>query len=321
MRVRTFDELTSEMELDRAVLHATAFGGTFPRRAVEIYRRRAAMFSDYVGLFAVEAGHVVGQIFALRLPYAFRDGPGTISGIAGVATRPDRAHRGVAKRLLTELHERELDDGISYAGLWTNRSWIAHGLYEKFGYRDVHMPPWAVRAPSKAARRPPRGMTLRYGRRADLDSLDALREDRTRDRLGFYRRPKGSGRAAALAGDLHPTQSLLVAQEGGRPVGYAHVEVNPGRVLCGELVGRTPRVERALRNAVAGVRPHAPCFFQHTLVSDAPKVFRSPSYTVVTTGWYGFLGAKLGHHWSRRAAASEFATTDPRFVCSAGDRF
>ena len=321
MRVLTFDELTPEMELDRALLHTTAFGGTFSRPAVEIYRRRTSAFSDYVGVFAVEEGHVVGQILVLRLPYAFREGPGTITGIAGVATRPDRAHRGVSKRLLTEVHQREREDGIHYAGLWTNRSWIAHGFYERFGYRDVHMPPWAVHAPAKLARRPPRGMTVRPGRVADLDALDELREDRTRDRVGFYGRPKGSGRAAALAGDFHPAKNLLVVQEGREIAGYAHVDVSPTRVICGELVGRTPRVERALRDAVSNARPHAPYFFQHTLVSDAPDVFRSPQYTVLSTGWYGFLGAKLGAGWTRRAAVAEFATADPRFVCLAGDRF
>ena len=321
MRILTFDELTPSMHLDRALIHASAFGGGFPERAVDIYRRRASIFSDYVGVFAVENEHVVGQIFSLRLPYAFRDGPGTLTGIAAVSTRADLAHRGVAKRLLLEIHQREREDGIDYAGLWTNRSWIAHEFYEKLGYRDVYSPPWAIHAPVRGPAGATRGVTIQGGRMGDLDELEELGEDHARDRLGFYRRPKGSARAAALAGDVDPTKAFLVARKGRAVMGYAHVDANPFRVICGEMVGRTPGSERALRDAVSRKKPGVPFIFQHSVVADRPDVFRPPEYALLRGGWYGFMGMALKERWTQKRAVAQFATADPRFVCFAGDRF
>ena len=133
MRVLPYDELSPPMHRDRALLHLSAFGGVFLSREIALMRRKLPTFSDYVGLFAVEGARVLGQLYVLRLPYEFSDGPGTISGIAGVATRPDVGRTGIARRLLTEAHRRERRAGQRYCSLWTNRSWGAHALYESLG--------------------------------------------------------------------------------------------------------------------------------------------------------------------------------------------
>ena len=160
MRILTYDELAPEMDPDRALIHLSAFGGVYPSRAVGLRRRRLKILPDYVGVFAVEAGRILGQVFVDRLPYAFRDGPGTISGIAAVGTRPDKGRAGIARLLLTEVHRREREAGIDFAALWTNRSWGAHSLYERLGYRDVYSSPWALHGPvgRRGARGRPKGI-------------------------------------------------------------------------------------------------------------------------------------------------------------------
>ena len=156
MKLLTFDELSDRQHTDRSLVQAAAFGGAFDRRRVEIWRRRTKVLADYVGIFAVDRGTVVGHAFVERIPYAFPGGTETITGIASVATRSDRARAGVARLVLEEIHRREREAGIRHAALWTNQSWGAHRLYEKLGYRDIHVPVLAVRASPGPARRPGR---------------------------------------------------------------------------------------------------------------------------------------------------------------------
>ncbi len=321
MRILVFDELSAALDLDRSLVHLAAFGGTFPRAAVELLRRRTKSFADYVGVFAVERNQVLGQVFVLRIPYAFRDGPDTLSGIAAVGTRPDHGRGGIARTLMMEVHRRERDSGIRYSALWTNRSWGAHGLYEKLGYRDVYSSPWAVHASaSRASRRaPPRGVGA--GRTSDLEGIDRLHDALAAHRLGYFRRPHGFSLAEVRWGGIDPGSNLLVARRGKDLAGYAQLDRSPRRVICGELVARSESIRRALVAEVGRSARGVPYAFQHTPVTDSPALFRGPNYVAAPLGWYGMMGNALGREWSRREAVAEFATEDPRFICLAADRF
>lgn len=321
MRILTYDELAPEMDPDRALIHLSAFGGVYPSRAVDLRRRRLKILPDYVGVFAVEAGRILGQVFVDRLPYAFRDGPGTISGIAAVGTRPDKGRAGIARLLLTEVHRREREAGIDFAALWTNRSWGAHSLYERLGYRDVYSSPWALHGPvgRRGARGRPKG--IRPGRVSDLSDIDELHDCQCEGRLGFYRRPRGFGRVTVSLGDVDPGKNLIVARRDQELVGYAHLDQNPWRVICGELVGDSAAARRALVNEVSRVADGRHFVFQHTLLSESLELFRGRGYTSIPIGWYGMMGLDLSREWTPGEAIHRFATDDPRFVCLAGDRF
>ncbi len=321
MRVVTYDELTPEMETDRALIHLSAFGGVYPSRTVDIERRQLNTLADYVGVFAVEGGHVLGQVFVQRIPYAFRDLRGTLSGIAAVGTRPDQGRTGIARRLLTEVHRREREAGMEFAALWTNRSWGAHALYEQLGYRDVYASPWVVRLSGKPSGRRGQAPGIRPGRSSDIPEIDDLHDRRYAGRYGYCRRPRGVGQVLVRLGYLHPSQNLLVARRGRELVGYAHIDPNPWRVICGELVGGSAAVRQALVHEVNRVAGERRAVFQHTLLSESPEIFRGRGYASVPTGWYGMMGLDLAREWTTREAIDRFATADPRFVCLAGDRF
>lgn len=321
MRVLTYDELSASMGLDRALIHLSAFGGVFSSRAVDLLRGRLKAFADYVGVFAVEDGRVLGQVFVQRIPYAFREGPGRISGIAAVGTRPDRGRHGIARRLLTEVHQREREAGLEFAALWTNRSWGAHTLYERLGYRDIYSSPWVVHGPSRPPRRRSRTPGVRPGRMSDLEDIDRFHDRECESRLGFYRRPSGFSETEVLLGSVDPGKNLLVARRGSKLVGYAHIDPNSSRVLCGELAGDSSAARRLLVSEVMRSAGERPFVFQHTLLRDAPQLFRGHGYVSVPTSWYVMMGADLRHDWTRDEAVGQFATDDPRFVCLAGDRF
>jgi GNAT superfamily N-acetyltransferase len=318
MRFLTFDELNPSMEVDRTLIHFASFGGTFPRRSVLAWRRSKAL-ADYAGIFAVEKGRLIGQTFVLRIPYSFRQRTELVSGIAAVGTRPDRGRAGVAHAILTEIHRREREAGIRYSTLWTNRSWGAHGLYEKLGYRDVYSSPWTVHAPLST--RPGKSRNVRPARRSDLAELERLHSREAKGRLGFLRERKGDLTTAVSLGELDPGKELMVVRSRGRIRGYAHLESTPYRVICGELVAVSRGDRRSLIAEVqrrAGRRPFA---FQHTPVTDTPELFRGGGYAAAPRGWYALMANALGRTWTPRAAISEFATTDPRFLCMSGDRF
>ncbi|MGD0719222.1 MAG: GNAT family N-acetyltransferase [Thermoplasmata archaeon] len=319
MRFLTYDELTPSMEVDRILIHLASFGGVFPRRSIERWRHRKKDFAEYVAVFAEERGRLLGQTFVLRVPYTFPDGTEFVSAIAAVGTRPDHGRRGVARAILTEVHRREREAGIRFSTLWTNRSWGAHGLYEQLGYRDVYSSPWVVHAPVHAVLPRPRG--VRPARREDLADLERLHARQARGRLGFLREPDGYLAVATAAREIDPAKELVVLRAAGRLQGYARVESDPYRTVCGELVTSSRAARRALIAEVQRRAKRTSFAFQQTPVRDTPKLFRSPGYTAVPTGWYVLMANALGRTWSSRAAVERFATNDRRFLCMSGDRF
>ena len=321
MRFRTLDELTPSMELDRGLIHLSAFGGFFSRRTIDIWRRRTKMVPEYAAVFAVEGGRVLGQVFVLRIPYTFPAGVETITGIAAVATRPDRGRSGVARGIFREVHRLEQEAGIRHASLWTNRSWGAHHLYEKLGYRDVYSSPWAVHAALPRRKGRSRPAQVRPAKNGDLDAIERLHEDQAEGRLGFCPRPRGELRTTVAARELDPATDLIVARSGRTLLGYAHVERNPFRTVCGELVASSAGARRALIAAVGRASPPRPFAFQNTLITDSPDIFRPPEYAVVLSGWYCLMGNSYGKTPSEAMARREFGTDDHRFLCLAGDRF
>jgi GNAT superfamily N-acetyltransferase len=321
MQFRTFDELTPSMDADRILVHLASLGGAADRSAVALWRRRSDVFSEYVGVFAVERGRVVGQTLVKRLAYTFPDGTEKIGAIASVGTRPDLARGGIARKILEEVHRREREAGIRFVSLWTNRSWGAHRLYEKLGYRNVYENPWAVRAPRSRSLPPRRGIRVGPGRRGDLAELERVHDRWAESRLGFCRRPRCMFETSVAVRDFDPAQDLLVARTGGRISGYALAQTTPVRTLCGELVAENQRTVVAL---VAGVERRAkgtPVAFQHTPVTDHAGMFRQRGYVTLDAGWYVLMAAELDRTWTSRSAVVRFATGNPRFLCLIGDRF
>ena len=321
MRILTYDELPLELDPERALIHLAALSATASRRRIALDRDRLKRTADYVGLFAVEDGHILGHLYVLRIPYTFPDGPGTVSGIASVGTRPDRARTGVARILLSEAHLREREAGIEHCTLWTNRSWGAHALYEKLGYRDIYSSPWAVHIPFPAQRPHPPNPGVRAGLPSDLDEIDRFHDRQAEGRVGFCLRPKGFLRAQVQAERLDPAINLLVARDGRKLVGYALLDRTPQRVTCGEMATTTRVVQRALIEAVGHVANGVPFAFQHTPVTDTPGLFHGAGFSNLSLGWYVFMGLTHGHEQTVTEAEQEFVTDDSRFICLAGDRF
>ncbi len=321
MRTLSYDELTPGLHQDRALVHLAAFGGIASPRSIDELRRRSNRLAEYVGMFAVEDDRVIGQVFVERLPYEFPDGPALLTGIAAVATRPDRRRAGVARTLLAEVLARERAEGREHAVLWTDRSWVAHALYERLGFRDVYSPPWVVGAPPRVPGSSVPVEGIRPATAEDCDALEELHDRACSERLGFRRRPRGSLSAWAAAGRIDPSATLRIVSRGGRLAGYAHLDRAPSRVVCGELVALSSSARRDLLREVGRSAEGRPVAFQHTLVTDDPHLLARRGSVDSPVSGRVLMAARLGRAWSSSEAIGKFATDDPRFVCLAGDRF
>ncbi len=324
MRIVPYDDLPARADAPRAALQLSAFASFLDGRTVRRYRRHRYLLADYVGLFAVDHGEVVGQTYVLRLPYRTRSGLETISGIAGVTTRRDRSRRGIATAILEEVHRRERAHGSRFALLWTNRGWYAHGLYERLGYRDVYVPPIAVKPAVPAARRPAAAAAgvLRpegFGHLAELERRYAESEEGS---YGFAVRPARFLRMLQEGGHLE-RDALLTYRRRGRRLGYAYATLSGRgqRLTCDELVapyGELPGVVRALERRVPG----GMLVLWYSPVRRLDRDLRRRGYLVRNAGsWYVMMAKSLGEPAGGRALVRELGTDQAAFACMDGDRF
>ena len=320
LRILTYDELPRERMAEQAGVQIAAFGGFWTPSVVRAYRRSGSRLSEYVGVYAVDDGVLVGQILVFRVPYRFPDGStAPVAGLAAVTTRPDAMRRGVARALLDDVHRRERVAGITDALLWTNRSWVAYRLYETAGYRTLYSPGWALRVCRGRQALPP-GWSLTPGNRTVLDEVESLHTQRSGDRIGFAARSPGTLRADARAGDVQPS-NLLVLRHDGRLEGYAYAARETGILRCGELVTASPAADSMLLQGLESRAAGGLLAVGYTGQTDRREELSRRGYIVAPGSWWVLMGALLDPHLDPARAPIRFGADDPRFVCMALDRF
>ena len=105
MRILDYDELPSGVEGQAQLLDMSAGWGPMDFRRVGDARRIGYPAADYFGVYAVEGGEVLSMVRVLRLPFTTPKGVEKIGAIQGVVTRRDRARRGLARKLIEEVHK------------------------------------------------------------------------------------------------------------------------------------------------------------------------------------------------------------------------
>ncbi|MCI4341478.1 MAG: GNAT family N-acetyltransferase [Thermoplasmata archaeon] len=321
MRFLTYDELQPSMETTRAATNIGSFGRFLTPREIRSWRSHGA-FAEYVGVFAVERGEVVGHTFVSRPPYTYPDGSrGRIAGVALVGSRPDRSGRGIARQMIEEVHRREREEGIEHIALWTNRSWGAHGVYERLGYRDVFLNPFAVRAVPRPRGRARRVSRTRAARRTDLPALDVLHSRATRGRVGFTPRLPGTLAKQAAMDELDAKKELIVVPRVGRTRGYARVEVDHDRIRCSELLAEGPTAARSLLDALEEKARGRVLAWNLSPLRDLRSELEARKYFLVRAGWYVFMARSVRHESSTASVRGALGVQDPRWTVHETDRF
>ena len=321
MKILDFDELPESLYPQVAAIRWLDREGPQDAAIVRRLRREGFPATDYFGVYAVEGGELLSRIEALSLPWRSGGAPQTVLGISDVLTRPDAVGRGFARRLLVELHRREAARGRRWSFLWTRRTWGAHRLYEKLGYRDVYSPPSALRkVPANVSGRLPPGLSWRRATARDLGRIERLLWSATRDRLGFVPRWPGSFRLRHRLG-WRPASTHRLLMDSGRPDGYVHVTTELNTVEAHEVVVEDQRNTDAMIAALE--RESAGRWLAYGSTSfawDNRVRLASRGYDFYAQNHITLMARPLGRATRGERPASEVAM-DPRFSCHRGDHF
>jgi len=322
VRILGFEEIPAALLSQVASLNWSDNDPPFDLRAFRKARALGHPYAPYFGLLAVENGQVLSQVVVERPRLTTGTGTEAFSGIAGVVTRPDAQGRGLCSRLLEEVHRRERAQGLRWAFLWTRRSWRAHRIYERLGYRDVYSPPTALREVRRASNprlRP--GYSIRTATLRDAGALESILEESTRGRLGFVPRSARSFRARFSLGLSAPKDYHLLLHR-SRPVGYFHASQSPFSVAAYEVAVRAddhlPAVLDGMQRYAAG-RWLAVGYT--TFVNDAAPLLRERGFTICPSSHAILMARNLGTTRSGRSPSFRELFSDPRFSCHRGDMF
>lgn len=310
------DELAPSMEVRVHLLDMSAGWAPMGFKSLTEARRLGYPAADYVGVYAVEGREVLSEVRVIRLPFITLEGAtGIVSGIQGVATRRDHSGKGLARKLLEEVHRREKASGIAFALLWTGHAMVAHRLYASMGYIDVHTPKIAMRS-CGAGRRTP-GYELRKMRAEDSATIAALHSEATKGRIGFTPREAGLLRSLFELGFVR-RESIRMILLDGREVGYAMLERNPRWTRFDEVVFCRGANQADVLELLESEAPNRWLLLRNTFVQDASPLLRKRDYTLSDHAYYGLLAAPLEGSTNNLRA---LGTSDSRFSCQYLDYF
>ena len=317
MRILDHDDLPPGIEDQVQLLDGAAGWGPMDFSRVKRARKTGYPAADYFGVYAVEDGKVSSMVRVLRLPFTTRRGLEKVAAIQGVVTRRDRSRKGLARKLLEEVHRRERDAGNRFVLLWTGRGQVAHALYNSMGYADIYTPELAIRKcglPTKSRK----GYELRKASAADLDVIERLHGKATQGHLGFTPRPKGIVRSLLGLGFL-TTEPFRIVLRKGEPVGYGLIQKNPSWSRLDEVVVMEGEDTGEVLSLFESETKGKWLELRNTFVRDALGVLRKRGYAITRFAYYGLLG--LGLADQGQDVANELGVSSQKFACQQLDYF
>lgn len=326
MKTKTWPELSPQERQSLPALYVLDGGDTWDDEFLREIHRGPTAFVPYHAVYAVEGGEVLATVQVIRFPFAVRPAGRVLpaSGLDYVVTRPDHLRKGLATRLIREVHRREIAAGRRWIFLWTRRSWGAHRAYEKLGYRDVYTPPYALRrVPSAPAPPAPSGYRLRKAKVRDAGLLESILDGCSRGRLGFVPRYRGSFRTRFRLRWCLP-QDVRVLLHRGRPVGYVHATRSLRALHVHEAVVPPAHAQAMLTALERSARGRWLVIGRTNFVVDQRELLRARGYRSYP-GTHATLMARPLRRSKEKAAPGwrELRGTfsDPRFSLHAGDCF
>jgi len=321
MNVTDFDHLPRSLYSQLGVLGL--LDGDPPQGIgfVRRFRGLGLPCAEYYAVYAVEDGRILSQVEVVRPRFTSDAGSEVVCGVAGVATRPDAVRRGLAGRLIREVHRREAALGQRWSFLWTHRSWGAHTLYERLGYRDVYSPPSAFRPLGlRRIRRFPSGYEWVTVTRRDLPTLERVFLRSTQGRLGFVSRPPGLLSARVRMGWRVPENHRVLYRRGAA-VGYAHLTFSPWHVGANEVLVDSPEHLVPMIDALESTEPERSFSLgSTTFVRDAQEELERRGYVIYPFAHVTLMARPLTRE-RRPGEDPARVCADPRFSCHRADAF
>jgi GNAT superfamily N-acetyltransferase len=304
------------------LLTHNAFGSSWDPYEIGTPRfdRQYPRHADYVGLCAVERERIVSSVVVHRFPFRTRERNCICSGLGAVATLPAFTRRGLARRLIEEVHRRERESGSPFVLLYTGRSIVAHALYESLGYRDVLLFPRAVRWVPKHKRTLPRGWRWRRATLDDRQAIEELRKDLGRARLGFTREGvewwPGPEKWFASG-----PESWFVLERDRSICAYANLRTEGQLRACHEGMARTTLARRYLLSSLESEASGGWLLLGSPLIYELRQAPGIRAY-ILAQGSHSVLMAKSLDGFLRPSdLAHELGTDRPDFLIGVADSF
>lgn len=284
-------------------------------------RRLGYPFAPYLGVAAVAGENVLAQVMVERRRFTTDAGREEISGISNVVTRHDALGHGLCRRLFAEVHRRERQAGVATAMLWTRRTWSAHRLYERLGYRDVYAHTLAVRRGPEGRKQPGVGRPDRAARPSDARVLDRLLAEATGDRIGFVPRfPRSYGIRFRLGWRTPGDHRILYRR--GRPLAFYVTSAGPRYVTVPEAVLGARADGGELLDAIERFADGRWIAFGHsTIVDDLAGELSERGYERLAGSHATLMARAPGGPGGPRFRAIARTVRDRRFWCQRGDMF
>jgi predicted acetyltransferase len=310
MKIVDYDEVNPAGILH---LNLLSLGYVLTPERVQIIRECDPRIFPFAGLYAVEDATVIGQVLVYRLPMISINGREDVGGVAAVCTHPAYSHQGIAAALMEAAHQRMRDSGLRFSTLGTARHRIAHLLYRRLGYVDVHGSVSLFATREVALRRRSR-LYAERATQARLHLADTFFSQVASEYVGFAWRPNDFLACQSATGDLNPNDVWLIWKQ-DKLAGYAIALERETVLVVTDLLLSNDIVPPS---AIAALIEHtAAAYIQVTLKHHRwIEALRAVGYVVAAPHWATFMAKPLHDDLPIDEAQRLFCFGTPKFLIS-----
>ncbi len=246
MEIVTYEEVDDDQMTE---LTLTCFNHPYSKQHVVDMIKADSRVPEWGGeLYAKEDEKVLGTVGLLFPRLKTKSGVELTGGIRNVCTRPSASRKGVSTKLLNRAHEIMEEKGVRFSFLMTDKSNVAHNLYEKLGYRDILAYPAAYKKLKSDVENEEIELKEEedpeYVRKTYLNSVEGLtglvvREDE------FWEMAEARG--------WPKNENVRIAYRNGEKIGYLMLQGGRSQVICEEIAVEEKKDLPTLLQAVESI--------------------------------------------------------------------
>ncbi|KXA90680.1 hypothetical protein AKJ61_00105 [candidate division MSBL1 archaeon SCGC-AAA259B11] len=248
MEILFYDEVE---DWQMSELNLACFDHPYSREQVEERIDKDDRVPDWGGeLYAKEGEKLLGCVGVIYPKVRTKEGVRKAAGIRNVCTRPSESGKGVAKHLLERLHDIIEERGVRYSLLLTSAFLIAHNLYMRMGYRDIHKPTVGYKKVEDGSSR------VRFEKEKNFDYVHSAYSESVDGLYGLVEREEDFGRAAEVRGVPDNDLLRIAYDENDERIGYIRFAEKRKHLVCDEIAVEKPadlsRIFEALEGETDG---------------------------------------------------------------------
>jgi predicted acetyltransferase len=221
MKILEYDEVNGQQVLELSI---TCFGWFLGPDEVKTIREVDKRVPDYFALYAVEKEEILSQVGVVTLDTQCDHGVEKVGFIWGVCTKSNAARKGLAGKLIEEVHARLASEDIGYSFLGTGKSLVAYNLYRKLGYEDFVSMDRALRTSKHKKQN-----DVSFSTSESNDTVVNLFREYSKDLQGFIKRPDNF-LEVRKAWSWMPYDTVGLFSVDGQPIGYL-VASKEGKII------------------------------------------------------------------------------------------